>query len=91
MKDKGYYYSHKANKVLISNLNDVKFHPNEQEIEFLRWACTQLTYKEIADKMFLSKRRIDGIREALFDKLDVKSRIGLVIYAIERGIYKIGT
>lgn len=91
MREKGYYYSQEANKVILSNLNKVKFHPNHQETELLKWACTELTYKEIADKMILSKRRIDGIREALFDKLNVKSRIGLVIYAIQRGIYKVGS
>jgi len=90
MNQKGYYYSQEANKIILSNLNNTKFHPNHQEIQLLKWACTELTYKEIADKMFLSKRRIDGIREVLFDKLNVKSRIGLVIYAIQRGIYKVG-
>jgi len=89
MRHKGYYYSQNANKVVLQNLNTLKFHPNAQEITFLKWACTQLTYKEIADKMCLSTRRIDGIREVLFDKLNVKNRVGLVIYAIERGIYKI--
>jgi len=91
MSQKGYYYSQEANKIILSNLNKVKYHPNHQETELLKWACTELTYKEIADKMFLSKRRIDGIREVLFDKLNVKSRIGLVIYAIQRGIYRIGS
>lgn len=90
MTTKGYYYSQGTHKIVLSNLNKITFHPNEQEITFLKWACTELTYKEIADKMHLSKRRIDGIREALFDKLNVKNRVGLVIYAIERGIYIIG-
>jgi DNA-binding NarL/FixJ family response regulator len=89
MKQKGYYYSQEANKIILSNLNKIKFHPNHQETEFLKWACTELTYKEIADNMFLSKRRVDGIREAMFEKLNVKNRVGLVIYAIQKGIYKI--
>ncbi len=89
MAHKGYYYSQDANKIVLKNLNTLKFHPKEQEITFLKWACTELTYKEIADKMCLSKRRIDGIREVLFDKLNVKNRVGLVIYAIERDIYKV--
>jgi len=89
MKQKGYYYSQEANKIILSNLNKIKFHPNHQETKFLKWACTELTYKEIADNMFLSKRRVDGIREAMFEKLNVKNRVGLVIYAIQKGIYKI--
>jgi len=38
---------------------------NEKELSFLRLCCTELTYKEIADKMFLSPRTIDGYRESL--------------------------
>ena len=89
MKNKGYYYSQDANKIILKNLDTKKFHPNQQEVKFLKYTCTELTYKEIADEMCLSKRRIDGIREALFDKLNVKNRVGLVIYAIEHGIYKV--
>jgi DNA-binding NarL/FixJ family response regulator len=45
-----------------------------------------MTYKEIADKMFVSPRTIDGYRDALFEKLHVKTRVGLVMYAIKHGI-----
>ncbi len=55
-------------------------------MEFLKLACSELTYKEIADKMFLSPRTIDGYRDALFEKLNVKTRVGLVMYAIKNGI-----
>jgi DNA-binding CsgD family transcriptional regulator len=56
------------------------------EIEFLRLASTELTYKEIADSMKLSPRAVDNFRDALFDKLDVKSRVGLAIYSVKNGI-----
>lgn len=59
---------------------------SEREKEFLKLACTEMTYKEIAEKMFLSARTIDGYRDALFEKLNVKSRVGLVMYAIRSGI-----
>lgn len=59
---------------------------NEREKEFLRWASTELSYKEIADKMNLSFRTIDDYRQNLFAKLKVHSRIGLVLYAIRNGI-----
>ena len=48
-----------------------------------------MTYKEIADKMFLSPRTIDGYRDALFEKLDIKTRVGLVMYAIKNGIVQV--
>ena len=59
---------------------------NDRELEFLKFACTEMTYKEIAEKMYLSARTIDGYRDALFEKLNVKSRVGLVLYAIRNCI-----
>jgi two-component system, NarL family, invasion response regulator UvrY len=51
-----------------------------------KWASTELTYKDIADKMSLSVHTIDGYRDVLFEKLNVKSRVGLVVYAIKNKI-----
>lgn len=92
---KGYYYSelvtgrliHSINKMDDGN-NEVKtFNDlNDREIEFLKYACTEMTYKEIAEKMFLSPRTIDGYRDTLFEKLEIKTRVGLVMYAIRNGI-----
>jgi DNA-binding NarL/FixJ family response regulator len=60
----------------------------KKEIEFLKLACSELTYKEIADQMFVSPRTVDNYREALFQKLNLKSRTGLVLYAIQHEIFK---
>jgi DNA-binding NarL/FixJ family response regulator len=62
---------------------------NERETDFLRFACSDDTYSEIAKKMYLSPKTIDGYRDNLFEKLQVKSRVGLAIYAIKNGIFKI--
>jgi DNA-binding NarL/FixJ family response regulator len=62
---------------------------NARETEFLKFVCTEMTYKEIAEKMFLSARTIDGYRDALFEKLNVKSRVGLVLYAIKNNIVNV--
>lgn len=59
---------------------------NECEISFLKLVATELTYKEIAQKMKVSPRTVDNYRDALFLKLNVKSRVGLVVYAIKSGI-----
>jgi len=59
---------------------------NECEIAFLKLVATELTYKEIAQKMKVSPRTVDNYRDALFLKLNVKSRVGLAVYAIKSGI-----
>lgn len=59
---------------------------NENEIQFLKLCCTEMTYKEIADIMGISHRTIDGYRDQLFAKLNIKSRTGLVMYALKTGI-----
>ncbi|RWZ87975.1 MAG: response regulator transcription factor [Hydrotalea sp. AMD] len=60
---------------------------SEREKELLRYCTTELTYKEIADKMGISPKTIDKYREALFKKLQVHSRTGLAIYAFQMGIF----
>ena len=62
---------------------------NEREREFLRWTCSELSYKDIAEKMFVSPRTVDDYRQSLFNKLKVHSRVGLVMYAIKNGIMEI--
>ncbi len=59
---------------------------SDTEINFLKLASTEMTYKEIAKVMNLTPRHIDSFRDALFTKLDVKSRVGLAIYAVKNGI-----
>jgi DNA-binding NarL/FixJ family response regulator len=57
---------------------------NEKEKTFLQFACSDMTYKQIAAEMGLSERTIDGYRESLFHKLNVQSRVGLALEAIRR-------
>jgi DNA-binding NarL/FixJ family response regulator len=87
--EKGFYYSNCITHSILSSLHrGAETELKEREIEFLKLACTEKTYKEIAGEMFLSPKTIDGYREALFEKLHIKSRVGLVIYAIKNKIYK---
>ena len=60
-----------------------------REIEFLKFVCSEFTYKEIAEKMCLSIHTIDGYRDSLFEKLDIRSRVGLALYAIKNKIVMI--
>jgi DNA-binding NarL/FixJ family response regulator len=58
----------------------------EREIEFLRYTCSDHTYKEIAEMMNLGPRIVDRIRDDLFERLDIKSRVGLAIFAMRQGL-----
>ena len=57
---------------------------NEKEKTFLQFACSDMTYREIAAKMNVSERTVEGYRENLFHKFNVQSRVGLVLEAIRR-------
>lgn len=85
---KGYYNADASNinfrRLLQTERETVSV--TEKEKQFLQYACSDMTYKEIANAMFLSERTIDGYRESLFGKLKVQSRVGLAMEAIRRGL-----
>ena len=58
---------------------------SQREKEFIQLCCSELTYKEIADRMHVSQRTVDGYRESVFSKLDLKSRTGIVLFAFQQG------
>lgn len=89
---KGFYHSERVSAVLLGEIykpEDEEAHLNERELMFLDLACSDKTYKEIASDMFLSPKTIDGYRATLFKKLNVKSRVGLAMYAIKNGLVQI--
>lgn len=89
----GYYINELVTGRLIRTIKDGAKSKTDvlsgREKEFLVLCCSELTYKEIADKMFVSHRTIDGYRDSLFEKLNIKSRTGLVLFAIKNGYFKI--
>lgn len=95
--EKGFHYSEMVTGKLIHNINSLDdgaetktaIKLNDRELNFLKLACTELTYREIADKMNVSPRTIDGYRDDLFEKLNLKTRVGLVMYAIRQGFVSI--
>lgn len=86
--EKGVYHNDLVNKALLSSIQhknkEIDFKP--YELTFLKLICTEMTYKEIAEKMHLSPKTIDGYRQQLFEKLNVKSRVGLVMFALQNNI-----
>ncbi|MBS3913578.1 MAG: response regulator transcription factor [Bacteroidetes bacterium] len=69
-----------AVKKMYDNLSD-------REKEYIRLSCTEYSNKEIADKMNVSPRTVDGYRDSVFLKSGAESRVGVVLFAIEIGLY----
>ena len=90
--EKGIFYTDLVTQSLLNIKTEDKliqnFHDSlkDRELEFMKLACSELTYREIADQMYLSPRTIDGYRDSLFVKLNVKTRIGIVLFAIRHNI-----
>lgn len=90
----GYYYSnHTTGRLVNLFRNNAEGHMglhkamlSVQELQFLHLACSDLTYKQIAQKMGLNPRSVDTLRDQLFTKLDVKSRVGLALVTIKHGL-----
>jgi DNA-binding NarL/FixJ family response regulator len=90
--EKGNYYAAEMSDVLFQALRsddeDAALQFSNSELELLKHIGKDLTYKEIADIMCVSPKTVDGYRNSLFQKLGVKSRVGLAMYAVREGYYK---
>ncbi|PSL33521.1 response regulator transcription factor [Chitinophaga ginsengisoli] len=91
----GYYYNELVTRKVMQSINhlvDEKSPLNaivklsDREMEFIRLACSEKSYQVIAKEMFVSERTVDGYREALFKKLNVSTRVGLVLYAVKNNL-----
>ncbi|MBS1772867.1 MAG: response regulator transcription factor [Bacteroidetes bacterium] len=90
---KGFYYPDwVTNKIFLSIADEqhsTDIVMTDREKEFLQHCCSELTYKEIGEKMFCSNRTVEGYRDSLFEKLGLKTRVGLVMYAIKSGYHSL--
>jgi len=95
---RGYFYNELITRKVMNNVNQLTQQKNttgtfanlsERELEFLKYVCTEMTYKEIADKMYLSVRTVEGYRDNLCEKLDLKTRVGLAMYAIKNNLVRL--
>jgi DNA-binding NarL/FixJ family response regulator len=86
----GFYYTENVTNTLLNSIDKPEqssaIKLKERELEFLKLCCSEMTYKQIAEHMFLSPKTVENYREALFEKLEAKTRIGLVLYAIKEKI-----
>jgi DNA-binding NarL/FixJ family response regulator len=97
IRDKGFFMNELVSNKMLNyvvgedkkNYASVISQLTEKETKFLRLACSEMTYKEIAAELGLSPRTVEGYRDELFKKLGVMSRVGLVMFAIKNGLYKL--
>ncbi|RYG19683.1 MAG: response regulator transcription factor, partial [Chitinophagaceae bacterium] len=90
IEEKGFYINELVSGRLLSALKKepLKAVFTEKELIFLQLCSTESTYKEIAIQMNVGHRTVDNYREALFGKLSIKSRTGLVVYGIKNGLIR---
>lgn len=90
VKDGHYFPEWARSKVFTSISDDTintqsKANLSEREEEFLRYTVTEMNYREISEKMFCSPRTVENYRDSLFEKLELKTRVGLAVYALKNG------
>ena len=86
----GYYYPDWASRIVFASLGEKNattetIRLTEREREFLKYTITEMSYKEIAEKMFCSPRTVESYRDSLFEKLELKTRVGLAVFALKNG------
>lgn len=95
--ESGYYYSDHVSRVMLHGLvKKQKVKPifqevdplSERELEVLRGICQELTNTEIAGRLFISPRTVEGHRNNMLLKTGAKNTAGLVVYAITKGLYQ---
>jgi two-component system, NarL family, response regulator NreC len=93
------YYCKTTSHKLTNMIAKSRFNPykkkakvefSEREKEIIGFICSEMTNKEIGDKLFLSVRTVEGHRLKILEKMGVKNSIGLVVYAVKTGLFKPG-
>ncbi|OYU56667.1 MAG: DNA-binding response regulator [Chitinophagaceae bacterium BSSC1] len=94
----GFYYNDIVSRKVMQSLTQLVddkselsafMNLNENELTFIKLACSEKTYQQIAKEMFKSEKTIDGYRADIFQKLNISSRVGLAMFAIKHGIVKV--
>lgn len=85
----GFYMNSETTLALQSSEEKNPYNLTPREKTFIAHACSEMTYKEVAEKMNVSPKTIDGYRESLFSKLELKSRVGLVLFAVKNKLVQV--
>ncbi len=71
-----------GSKITIDSKDNIKETLNSRELDVLKLICEEYTTTEIAEKLFLSPKTIEGYRKQLLEKTGVKNVAGLAIFAV---------
>jgi len=93
----GYYHSELLQNALSTSaqkketFNVLLDELSDRELLFIKLVCDEreYTYDAIKDIMGVSRRTVDGYRESVFEKFDVRSKTGMVMFAIKHGLIKL--
>lgn len=92
---KGYYLNNFVNRILLKRShNKAKTAPSlnkdvevtDKEKDVLRYICMEFTSQEIGDKMSISPRTVESIKERLMERFNVKNTAGLVFFSVKNNI-----
>lgn len=67
----------------------LKIELSDRKKQVIKLICRQMTSKEIAEKLGLSKRTVEVHRLNLFKQIKVKNNVGVAIWAIKNGLYEV--
>ena len=94
--ENGYYFSENISTLVVKGMvkKDIteavpNLDFNERELQILELICNEFTAAEIAEKLNLSARTVEGYRQKLIDKAGVKNVAGLVIFAVKNNLFPI--
>lgn len=95
VKAKGYYLnnfvnrillkkSHARQKVVPSLTNEITL--TERERDVIKYICMEFTAQEIAQKLEVSPRTVEAIKDRLMERFGAKNTAGLVFYAVKNNL-----
>lgn len=94
-----YYYCENTGHKLATMIGESRFNSEqltdssnftERQLEIIKLICQEYSYQEIADRLYLSKRTIEWHVNRIIEKIGVKNRTGIIVYAIRHKIFKNG-
>jgi DNA-binding NarL/FixJ family response regulator len=92
---KGYYLNNFVNRILLkrshnrartmpSLTNEIEVSDKERDV--LRYICMEFTSQEIGEKMNVSPRTVESIKERLMERWNLKNTAGLVFFAVKNNL-----